>query len=89
MSEPLYERALDLMEAQLGDEIVGLDVEGGHCFGFNSAAATVWRELAQPRSFGELKRALLAEFEVAEGECETDLAELLEQLTADGLIRHR
>lgn len=89
MANVLYERAVDLMEAALGDEIVALDPAGGHCFGFNSVAASVWRQLSQPRSFAELKTSLLDEFDVSDAECEADLAKLLEQLATDGLIRAR
>ena len=43
-----YQRAVDLMEAELGDDIVALDVARGTCFGFNSVASSVWRALAEP-----------------------------------------
>ena len=85
----VYERAADLLEAELGDEIVALEPEGGHCFGFNAVAASVWRLLAEPRSFEALRDYLLAEFEVDGGECEAELAGLLERLTGEGLIHSR
>lgn len=87
MSEAVYERATELLEADLGDELVALDVEGGTCFGFNSVATGVWRLLASPRSFGELKQALLAQYEVGEEQCEGELRELLGDLVQKGLIR--
>ena len=82
-----YERATQLMEAELGDELVALDVAQGSCFGFNEAAASVWRQLAQPRSFEQLRAALLDEYEVSEEECGRDLAELLDEMTRAGLVR--
>lgn len=84
---PVYQRAVDLMEAELGDEIVALDVKGGTCFGFNSPASSVWRALTEPRSFEALRDALIEEYEVGRDECEADLADLLADLTAKGLIR--
>ena len=81
-----YQRTIDLMEAELGDEIVALDVAGGTCFGFNGVASFVWRSLAEPRSFETLRDALMGEYEVGLDQCETELAELLRDLTAKGLI---
>lgn len=74
------------MEAELGDEIVALDVAGGTCFGFNGVASFIWRALAVPRSFEILRDKLMDEYEVGFEQCETELAELLRDLTAKGLI---
>ena len=84
---PTYQRAVDLMEAELGDEIVALDVTGGTCFGFNTVASSVWRALAEPRSFDALRDRLIEEYEVGPDQCEAELAALLADLTAKGLIR--
>ena len=43
MNRERYERAAQLLEADLGDELMALDVEGGTCFGFNAVATGVWR----------------------------------------------
>ena len=81
-----YQRAVDLMEAELGDDIVALDVARGTCFGFNSVASSVWRALAEPRSFETLRDNLLGEYQVSHGQCEEELGELLRDLTAKGLV---
>ena len=51
----MYRRAIDLMEAELGDELVALDPKAGECFGFNGVATSVWRILEEPRSFEQLR----------------------------------
>jgi len=84
---PTYQRAVNLMEAELGDEIVALDADGGTCFGFNTVASSVWRALAEPRSFEALRDGLIAEYEVGREQCEAELAALLADLTAKGLVR--
>jgi hypothetical protein len=86
MSSPVYKRALDLMEADLGDELVALDPNAGECFGFNSVATSVWRLLEEPKSFEELRDALLDEYEVEPEQCTRELKELLEGLSAKGLV---
>lgn len=82
----VYKRAVDLMEAELGDELVALDPNAGDCFGFNSVATSVWRQLQEPKSFEELRDALLEEYEVDQQRCARELQELLDDLSARGLI---
>ncbi|MCA1653699.1 MAG: PqqD family protein [Sphingomicrobium sp.] len=87
MSGTIYQRSKQLMEAALGDELVALDPEGGHCFAFNAPASAVWRLLEIPRSRESLRDALLEQFEVEPNECASDVATLLEDLMVKGLIK--
>ncbi len=87
MPDTIYERAKPLMEAELGDELVALDPDGGHCFGFNAVATSVWRLLELPRSRDALHEALLQEYDVDEGQCARELDELLDDLASKGLVR--
>lgn len=82
----VYKRAIDLMEAELGDELVALDPTAGECFGFNNVAASVWRELAQPKNFEQLRDALLDEYEVQPDQCAEELGELLRDLADRGFV---
>lgn len=86
MKDPQFRRATDLMEAEIGDELVALEPEKGSCFGFNSVATSVWRALAEPRDFDQLRDALLNEYEVSEEQCSTELRALLVDMEARGLI---
>ena len=61
MPDKIYARRIELMEAELGDELVALDVEAGSCFGFNEVATFVWRLLATPRSLADIRSHLLAD----------------------------
>ena len=87
MTDVLYERAASLLEADLGDELMALDVDGGTCFGFNPVATGVWRHLTSPKSFDELKETLLAEYDVGGEQCSQELQVLLDDLLEKGLIR--
>ena len=84
---PRFERAAVLMEAELGDELVALDPDRGHCFGFNPVAAAVWRLLEHPRSAAEIEAELTEQFAVEKAQCHEEVAELLEDLQGRGLIR--
>lgn len=85
----LYSRAADLLEADVGDELVALDPAQGSCFGFNAVAATVWRELAEPKSFEQLTESLRHQYEVDERQCAEELKELLDDMTDRRLIESR
>jgi hypothetical protein len=78
---------VELLEADLGDELVALEPNAGECFGFNSIATSVWRELEQPRSFEQLRNALLDQYEVEPRQCAAELRQLLDDLTARGLVK--
>jgi hypothetical protein len=86
MANITYKRAIDLMEADVGDELVGLDVNVGTCFGFNLVAACVWRSLSSPKTFDQLREKLLDEFDVSAEQCTGELKDLLDDLTAKGLV---
>lgn len=87
MHDIVYGRSITLLEAELGDELMALDPEGGHCFGFNSVASDVWHHLEIPKSFDELKQALLADYDVDSEQCGKELRELLDDLLEKGLVR--
>jgi hypothetical protein len=74
------------MEAELGDELVALDPDGGNCFGFNGVATSVWRSLSEPKSFEQLRDELLDEYEVDRDQCSNELQGLLDDMIAKRLI---
>jgi hypothetical protein len=85
----IYERATSLMEAELGDELVGLQPEAGLCYGFNSVAKRVWQLLEQPQSFEAVKSVLLDEYDVGPDRCGAELRELLSDFIDKRLITSR
>jgi hypothetical protein len=86
MPKTMYKRAIELMEAEVGDDLVALDVQEGTCFGFNPVAASVWRSLSSSKTFDQLRQKLLDEFDVSAEQCAGELKELLDDLTAKGLV---
>ena len=71
----------------LGDEAAILNLKNTVYYGLNPVGARVWNLLQQPRSVGELRDALLEEYDVEPGRCESDLLELLEKMRTEGLIQ--
>ena len=86
MTEPIYGRAANLLEAELGDELVALDASAGNCFGFNGAAASVWRLLIGPKSLAQLIESLTTEYDVSSEQCSAELKILLDELIELGLV---
>ena len=50
-------------------------------------ATSVWRRLAKPASFDQLRGALVGEYDVSEDQCTAELRGLLDDLVERGLIR--
>lgn len=86
MANETYRRAVELLEADINDELVALEPSKGACFGFNSVAKDVWRKLERPRTFEELRNELLSEYEVSEDQCTEELRGLLEDMSRANLI---
>ena len=83
----MYERATQLLEADVADELLALDAEAGECFAFNEVATSIWRHLAAPASGEALREKLLDEYDVSPDQCDTELTAFLEVLIQRGLIR--
>ena len=72
---------------ELGGEAVLLNLDSGTYHGLNPVGTRVWELLQEPRSVGELRRLLLAEYEVEEAQLQEDLASLLASMEQAGLVR--
>jgi Coenzyme PQQ synthesis protein D (PqqD) len=82
----LIERTGGMIEAEVAGELVGLDIEGGSCFGFNATATRLWQLLDAPRTLGSLCAALMDEHEVDRATCLSETAEVLRVLASERLV---
>jgi hypothetical protein len=74
------------VSCDLGGEAAILNLKNSVYYGLDPVGARIWAMLQQPRSIGELRDAILLEFDVTPERCESDLFVLLEKLMAEGLI---
>lgn len=81
--------ASELASVDLEDEAAILNLKSGIYFGLNEVGARVWQLLQQPRTAGQVRDALLAEYDVAPERWEQDLQTLLQDLAAHDLIQIR
>ena len=78
--------ASEQVSCPLGDESAILNFKNSVYYGANPVAASVWKLLQQPKTIGEVRDALLQEYEVEPERCERDLLALLQKMKDEGLI---
>src|SRR5438105_13284189 len=76
----------EVMARQVGDETVLLDLASGNYFGLDAVGARIWQLLVEGKAPPEVCDVLLSEYEVPREALENDLARLLGELKAQGLI---
>ncbi len=74
------------ISSELADEAVILNLDSGIYYGLNEVGARIWELIQQPRSFGELHRVLLEEYDVPAEACKQDLTKILSELKNANLI---
>ena len=80
----------DQISCDVGDEAVLLSVVDGEYYGLNPVAASVWRQIREPRTIGAVCEELLAAYEgITPAECERAVAELVGEMVALGIARVR
>ena len=75
-----------VMARRVADEVVLLDLASGNYFGLDAVGARAWELLAEGRAVPEVLDAIASEYEVTREQLESDLARLLHELGAAGLV---
>lgn len=78
--------ARDQVSADVDGEAVILNLADGIYYGLDGVGARIWELLATPRTAGELRDAIAAEYEVDAGVVWRDLADLLASLAERRLV---
>src|SRR5438105_4482129 len=76
----------DQVARDLDGEIIILNLATGTYYGLEAVGARVWELIHEQPTVRQLRDSLLAEFDVAADQCETDLLRLLGELQDRGLI---
>ena len=80
------------VDAELDDDLVFMDVEAGQFYSLKETGLAVWRLIDDSGAWvtvGALIAALTAEFAVDDETCRRDVAALLADLCAAGLVEMR
>jgi hypothetical protein len=81
--------AQDQVSCEVGGEVVILQLDTGTYYGLDPVGSRIWALLQQPRTLGEIRDALVAEYAVAPARLERDVLRLLVRLERAGLIEVR
>lgn len=76
----------DQMASDIAGETVILGLTRGRYYGLDAVGARVWRLIQTPARIADVRKTLVAEYEVDPARCEADLIQLLEKLTDAGLV---
>ena len=76
----------DQISCDLGGEAAILNLKTGVYYGLDPVGARIWELLLTPKTFAQIRDAILSEYDVEPGPCERDLRDLLEKLTAERLV---
>ncbi len=75
------------VSSNLAGETVILNLDSGVYYGLDAVGAHIWSLIeGGPKTVGQIKAAILAEYEVDAARCEQDLAALFQQLAEHNLI---
>jgi Coenzyme PQQ synthesis protein D (PqqD) len=77
------------ISASLGEESAILNLKTSSYYGLDPVGTLIWNLLRQPRSIGDIRDALLHEYDVEATQCEKDLFDLLLKMREEGLIEVR
>jgi hypothetical protein len=76
----------DQVSCDLAGEVAILNLKNSVYYGLDPVGASVWNLIQQPKTFAEIRDALLGIYEVDGAQLESDLQVLLGQLSEQGLI---
>lgn len=87
-SHPLtvYQASSAHLYSEIGSESVILDLQSGTYYGLNETGNQIWQWLQKPKTFSELSKLILDEYDVPIEEAIGDLQNLLQEMVGAGLI---
>ncbi len=74
------------ISSDLAGETVILNLDSSVYYGLDSVGTRIWNLLQQPRTVGEIRDVLVADYDVEPERAERDLIALLQKLNEVGLV---
>ncbi len=84
--DSIVSRSQDLLSADMGGEVVMLDLQQSAYFGMDKVGSRIWEMLDQPIRISDLCATLQTQFSVAAEECQPDVLEFLNGLYESKLL---
>ena len=82
----LYTRTGDVIEADVGGDVVLLHTQSWQYFEFDKVGGAIWNLLDKPSGLDRLVHALMTQFEVGEEQCTRETKAFLDDMVAQGLV---
>ncbi len=79
-------RGSDILDCNLGDDIIVLSMQTTMYYAFDPTAAHIWTMLETPMTFGALCDGLTEVYDVSVEQCHRDVAVHLQTLIDDALV---
>jgi hypothetical protein len=76
----------DQVSCDLAGEAAILNLRNGVYYGLDPVGARIWNLVQQPTTFGQIRDALLDDYDVEKVRLETDIKDLLDKLAEQGLV---
>jgi Coenzyme PQQ synthesis protein D (PqqD) len=76
----------DQISCELAGEAAILNLKNSVYYGLGPVGASLWSLIQQPKTFAEIREALLGIYEVDTPQLDSDLQALLAQLSEQGLV---
>lgn len=86
MDSGTYTRTKDVIEADVGGEVVLLHTQNWQYFEFDKVGATIWALLEEPKSLDTMVTSLMEMFEVGADQCREETKAFLDEMIAQGLV---
>ena len=81
--------AKEQISSDLAGEAVILDLKSGKYYGLNTVGASIWNLIQEPITIGDIRDAVLEEYDVETERCESDLITLIQKLAAERLLEFK
>lgn len=86
MSEVRYRRSPEALHSEIGDDVVALHVQQGHCYGMDNVAADIWRMLDEPIGLDQICQRLKERYEVDDETCRAEVGRFIDSMHKEQLI---
>lgn len=80
-----FQRAPNVLAADMSGETVMMSVESGQYFGLTEVGSAIWEMLESPASLDQIVERLCQMYEISEQTCRADAEAFLSKLVSNGL----
>lgn len=82
----LYTRTDEVIEADVGGEVVLLHTQSWQYFEFDKVGGAIWNLLSAPNSLDSLVTSLTQQFDVGQEQCARETQAFLDEMIEQGLV---